>query len=93
MVAARAGGIPDLVRHEENGLLFDPDHPEEAIAAVQTLLAHRGQRRFYALQGRKTAENRTWKLETERLVDQYRKAIVIHARRSAWGRLRHLLLA
>ena len=77
VVAARAGGIPDLVRHEETGVLYHPAHPEHAVWELRNLLAHPGQRRFYGRLGRKEAERWSWKAETRRLVDAYRKAIVL----------------
>jgi len=40
VVAARVGGVPDLVRHEETGLLFDPlDSPAIASATEKLLTA------------------------------------------------------
>ena len=44
VVAARAGGIPDLVDDGENGLLYDPAEPAAAAKAVAELLAHPGRR-------------------------------------------------
>jgi glycosyltransferase involved in cell wall biosynthesis len=93
VVAARAGGIPDLVRHEETGLLYHPDHPEHAVWELRNLLAHEGQRRFYGRLGRKEAERSSWPVETRRLVDAYRKAIVLARQsRGALRRAGELLL-
>lgn len=39
VVAARVGGIPDVITHGENGLLFDPVDPSEAAAQVCYLIA------------------------------------------------------
>lgn len=39
VAASRVGGIPDLVRHGETGLLFDPADPAAIREAVQGLLA------------------------------------------------------
>jgi glycosyltransferase involved in cell wall biosynthesis len=87
VVAARAGGLPDLVAHGENGLLYDPDREEEAVLAVKDLLASRGLRRQLAGQGRKRALAASWAAETRRLLEHYRLAIV-RARMS--GTLRKL---
>lgn len=38
VVGARIGGIPDLVRHEENGLLFDADSSQSLAVTLQSLL-------------------------------------------------------
>jgi glycosyltransferase involved in cell wall biosynthesis len=42
VVAARVGGIPGLVRHEWNGLLYDAFKPESLAAALQQLVDDRG---------------------------------------------------
>ncbi len=88
VVAAHAGGLPDLVCHGENGLLYHPDRPREAVEAIGRLLGHEGRRRFFARLARKTAEGASWAAETRRLVDAYRRAIVL-ARQSR-GPLRRL---
>jgi glycosyltransferase involved in cell wall biosynthesis len=94
VVAARAGGIPDLVAHGENGLLYDPARPEELCEAVGLLLSRKSMRRFYGQQARKAAEACDWTRETRKLVDDYRRAIAIGAQaRGPLGRLRTVLLA
>jgi glycosyltransferase involved in cell wall biosynthesis len=90
VVAARAGGIPDLVDDGEDGLLYDPAEPAAAGKAVAELLAHPGRRLDLAAAARATALRCTWAEETRKLVDEYRKAIAIAAGRS---RLRRLIRA
>jgi len=89
VVAARAGGIPDLVDDGENGLLYDPAEPASAAKAVAELLAHPGRRLDLSEQARRTAQQCSWEQETRQLVDEYRKAIVIARSRGLLGRLRH----
>jgi glycosyltransferase involved in cell wall biosynthesis len=86
VVAARAGGIPDLVTDEEDGILYDPERPSEAVDALRSLLAERGRRAFLARNGRKRAEECSWPAETRRLRRSYVKAIGLHRRRSWRGR-------
>jgi len=93
VVAARAGGIPDLVDHEESGVLYDPDREEEAFRAVAELLRQPGKRRFHARLARKRAEAASWRAETARLVDRYRKAIARSRNRRRLGRVGRALLA
>src|SRR5262249_6080027 len=38
-IAARVGGIPEVVRDAHNGLLFDPNAPGELSACVDRLIA------------------------------------------------------
>ncbi len=91
-VAARAGGIPDLVQHGENGLLYEPEQPGELVACLRQLLEHEGQRRHFARQARKAAEAADWMVETEKLLDSYRRAMVINEQRGALARLQLALL-
>lgn len=37
VVGARRGGIPEMIHAGENGLLFEPDRPEELVAALRRL--------------------------------------------------------
>ncbi|MCG8590294.1 MAG: glycosyltransferase family 1 protein [Proteobacteria bacterium] len=87
VVAANAGGVPDLVRHGETGLLFDPDRPQEAIDAISRLLERRGERTYLADLGRKAARESSWEAETRGLVQNYRKAVVLGSQRGIAGRM------
>ena len=40
IIAANTGGIPELIRHGENGLLFNPEKPDELLACIQALIDH-----------------------------------------------------
>ncbi len=90
VVAADAGGIPDLVEHGTSGLLYDPERPEQAVAAVRGLLDDPARRLFHAQQARKFAEGCTWETETRGLELAYAEAIRLHRRRSWPGRMRRL---
>lgn len=37
VIGSRRGGIPEMIRAGENGFLFEPDRPEELVAALQQL--------------------------------------------------------
>ena len=39
IVASNVGGIPDLVKHEETGLLVSPNVPAEIVKALNRLCA------------------------------------------------------
>jgi len=56
VAAACVGGIPDLVRQDETGLLFDPLNPPAMAAAVRELLENSGQTR--AIRAKKEAHAR-----------------------------------
>jgi glycosyltransferase involved in cell wall biosynthesis len=74
VVAADVGGIHDLIRHGENGLLYDPAERKAAVAPIEQLLSSRGLRLQLARMGRKAAENASWEGETFRLLASYEKA-------------------
>jgi glycosyltransferase involved in cell wall biosynthesis len=87
VVAARAGGIPDLVQDGHNGLLYEPDEPGALGHAVAELLRRDAMRRHLQLQGRKFAEAGSWLEETRQLIRAYQQAIIIAQRGSRLRRL------
>ncbi len=89
VVAAHAGGIPDLVQHGENGLLYDPERQDEAVAAVRSLIENPSQRQCFGEQGRKNALAGGWPAETGKLVEDYRRTIQIQRQQSLLGKIRH----
>jgi glycosyltransferase involved in cell wall biosynthesis len=92
VVAAEAGGLTDLVRHGETGLLFDPQSRGAQARAVRRLLDDPMLREHCARQARKRAESCSWSDETRGLLLQYRKARIIAARRGLLGRLARVLV-
>lgn len=82
VVAANAGGVPDLVTHGETGLLYDPSEEGAAARAVSQLLERApDSMRALGQKGRARAEASSWMAETEGLVENYRQAITLHRRR------------
>ncbi len=59
VVAPRAGGAPDVVRHLETGLLYDPADPRGLLRAVEAVVAdrHRG---LLGAAGRDAVRGRSW---------------------------------
>jgi glycosyltransferase involved in cell wall biosynthesis len=53
VVASRIGGIPELVRHGCNGLLFEPKNAAELSQQVRTLIADRELRRRFGYEARR----------------------------------------
>jgi glycosyltransferase involved in cell wall biosynthesis len=53
VVGARVGGIPEIVDHEETGLLVDSRKPERFAEAVDALLKDPQKRSEMAAKGRK----------------------------------------
>lgn len=58
MVAARVGGIPEIVTHERTGLLFHPGDPTDLSEKVMRLLSRPDEARQYAAAARREYEAR-----------------------------------
>jgi len=78
VVAARSGGIPDIVEDGINGYLFDPSDEADAITATKQLLANPEQRETLRQNARKEAEKWSWSAATQQLNDYYQKVIDLH---------------
>ncbi len=72
VVAARAGGIPELIEQDVSGFLFDEE--SQAIAAIQELLASPEKRSAMGRNAQAQATDHSWKAATCRLVQHYRDA-------------------
>jgi glycosyltransferase involved in cell wall biosynthesis len=61
VVASRIGGLPEIVTHEETGLLVPPDNPAALASAIIRLLEDENLRRSMGEAGRKRAlQNFAW---------------------------------
>ena len=74
-VGARAGGVPDVIRHGENGLLFTPGDLGDLTEQLRRLLTDDVLRKRLGRQAREDMEPFGWRAATETLVDYYRTAI------------------
>jgi glycosyltransferase involved in cell wall biosynthesis len=54
VVAAETGGVPEIVRHGENGLLAPPRNPEALAAAITTVLQNPMLRENFVAAGHET---------------------------------------
>ena len=71
VVAAAAGGIPDIVTDGVNGYLFDPNDPQGAITATQRLLSAQAERDQFRHNARQEAERWGWAAATRQLRGYY----------------------
>jgi glycosyltransferase involved in cell wall biosynthesis len=67
-VAAQVGGIPEIIRHGENGLLIPPKNPVALTDALVSLFKNPGQRGQIAEAARQTFQNR---FHIDRMVREY----------------------
>lgn len=76
VIAANAGGIPDIVTDGVNGYLFDPSDDQGAIAATQRLLANSLERQQIRQHARQEAERWGWSAATRQLVNFYQSVLM-----------------
>jgi len=75
VIAANAGGIPDIVTDGENGFLFDPNQDNGAIEATHRLLANQLEREKLRRRARQEAERWGWAAATRQLQGYYRQVL------------------
>lgn len=76
VVAARSGGIPDIVTEGVNGYLFDPTADiQDAISATIRLLEQKQEREIIRQNARREAESWGWAAATSQLQDYYQKIL------------------
>jgi glycosyltransferase involved in cell wall biosynthesis len=75
VVAARSGGIPDIVTDGVNGYLFDPADSEGAINATIRLVAQTEERETLRANARIEAERWGWAAATRQLQRYYQSVV------------------
>ncbi|MEL6553708.1 MAG: glycosyltransferase [Cyanobacteria bacterium J06621_11] len=71
VVAAHAGGIPDIVTDGVNGFMFDPKDEQGAVLATQKLLGMKAERELLRQNARVEAERWGWEASTRQLERYY----------------------
>lgn len=77
VVASKVGGIPDLVQHEKEGLLFEPGSKDDLKEKLERLI---GDREFQIALGKNACEKVTtqygsWKNQAEKLLSMYQQLL------------------
>jgi len=80
VVGARAGGVPDVIRHGENGFMFTPGDLGDLTEQIRRLVVDEVLRKRMGEQGRLDMEPHGWRAATETLVDFYQEAIRVRRR-------------
>ncbi len=93
VVAADAGGVRDVVQHEETGFLYDPAESKGALEPIRRLLGSRTLAETFARRGRAAAEGCSWRRETEGLLASYEFAIARAEQRSLRVKIRNFFEA
>jgi glycosyltransferase involved in cell wall biosynthesis len=79
-VGARAGGVPDVIDHGVNGLLFAPGDLDDLTDQVTKLVTDVALRQRLGSRARADMEPHGWRAATEALFDHYRTAMRVHRR-------------
>jgi glycosyltransferase involved in cell wall biosynthesis len=77
VIGARAGGIPDVVRHDETGLLVDPEDHNAIADALVRVLSDRGLAERYGEAGRRWSSDWVYTPEeyAAKMVDLVERAL------------------
>ena len=79
VIGANAGGIPDVIQHEVNGFLYDPDSEAgltSGLAAVaRRVVSEAGLCETMRTNARRQAEEWSWTAATKQLLGFYQEAI------------------
>ena len=72
VVATEVGGIPELIEHEKNGLLVDPNNSTQLVNSVNELLKNKDKAGNIAQAGHDyVVKNLTWEVLLPRYVKFY----------------------
>ncbi|MDE2040080.1 MAG: glycosyltransferase family 4 protein [Elusimicrobia bacterium] len=80
VIAARAGALPELIRHGENGLLFSASDVRDLSEAIVTLWSERGLSLKLIAEGVKTVGGHGWDRTAEAVFEQLETLAVGQAR-------------
>ncbi len=86
VIAANTGGVLDIIRDGENGLLFNPERPAEIGALLRRLQQQPALRERLAEQGLQHARSRSWQSTMDQLIDYYGVARRTFQLRARWRR-------
>jgi len=77
VVASRVGGVPDLVKSGENGLLINPKDKKALIEAIRYMATDSNRRRIMGKNAREFAERElSWNVIAEKILCFYNKLLI-----------------
>lgn len=76
LIGTRVGGIPELIDHEENGLLVQPRSPEEIAEAINRLHENLHEVKEMGTKARaKVVDSFSWDAVAERTIEVYKSVL------------------
>jgi glycosyltransferase involved in cell wall biosynthesis len=75
VIGTRIGGTPEIIRDLDTGLLLERNRPDDAAAAMRTLLTNPGQRAAMGRRGHELAKTYDWRAVASSYLDLYRTLV------------------
>lgn len=75
IIASRVGGIPEVVKHDENGLLVEPGSPEPLAEAIRTLVQDDSRRKTLGQKGKELAEKYNIVNIARKMIEMYAEIV------------------
>ena len=80
VIGTRNGGTPEIVLHEQTGLLVDDNEPTTVAGALRALLANRDQRERLARRGSECAKDYDWRKTASEYMELYQELSALRER-------------
>ncbi|MBV8357407.1 MAG: glycosyltransferase family 4 protein, partial [Deltaproteobacteria bacterium] len=80
VIGTRTGGTPEIVIHEENGLLVERNEPGEVAAAIRALLTNAARRETMGRYGYELAKCYDWRAVASRYLELYQSLLASERR-------------
>lgn len=74
VIGANAGGIPDVIEHQVNGLLYEPERHSDLTEMARTVLTESPLAEGIRIRARQQAEQWSWAAATQELLGFYEAA-------------------
>ncbi|MGR8979158.1 MAG: glycosyltransferase [Gammaproteobacteria bacterium] len=75
VIATKTGGIGEIIEHEKNGLLVNPNNPADLKNAIERLLNDRKLRDSLVLEGKNCVQNYDWAVIADKFCGLYRRQL------------------
>jgi len=75
VIAPNSGGVTDLVLDGYNGIQYDPYDEFSILRAARQLIEDPEKSRLFGQRGRELAEQRTWEITLDELLNHYQRTI------------------
>ena len=75
VIATKAGGIPEVVKHNINGILVNPQSPEELASAIIELVDDKAKREQLGRNAKESVKNFDIDLNMKRHIDLIKSLI------------------